>query len=113
MQNMSKSGHIDFLKLDIEGQEKYILEDKDSWPVLCTVRCMAAEVHDRLEAGATEALQTFLAVCVSRLYQAFPRFRVFDVTLDTFYADVYGDTHPFPPCRLTLPLLFLTLVDMI
>lgn len=63
MQSMSIYGTIDFLKLDIEGQEKYIFEDEKSWPVLCGVRCMAAEVHEKLAPGATRALEDFISVC--------------------------------------------------
>lgn len=69
MQGMSRFERIDFLKLDIEGQEKFILEDEESWPVLCAVRCMAAEVHDNLEPGSTASLEHFLAVCFSHLHQ--------------------------------------------
>jgi hypothetical protein len=63
MQGMTRFGRIDFLKLDIEGQEKSILEDEDSWPVLCQLRCMAAELHDNLEPGTTDSLEHFLRVC--------------------------------------------------
>lgn len=63
MQGMTSQGRIDFLKLDIEGQEKFVLEDQESWPALCKVRCMAAEVHDRIEPGCSTALANFLAVC--------------------------------------------------
>lgn len=73
MQGMSTYERIDFLKLDIEGQEKYILEDEASWPVLCDVRCIAAEVHEVIEPGATDALEDFLTVCSQTLCHVFPK----------------------------------------
>lgn len=62
VQDMTKSGRIDLLKLDIEGQELHIFNDKASWPALCEVRCMAAEVHEWLVKGSAGALEHFLEV---------------------------------------------------
>lgn len=61
VQAMTKSGVIDFIKIDIEGEEKQIFEDRASWPALCEVRCIATEIHGWIQ-GAEEALKTFLTV---------------------------------------------------
>ena len=59
---MTKSGRIDLLKLDIEGQELHLFTDVASWPALCEVRCMAAEVHEWLVKGSAASLERFLEV---------------------------------------------------
>jgi hypothetical protein len=59
---MTTSGRIDFIKIDIEGQEVHIFNDRKSWPTLCQVRCMAAEVHEWLVQGSADALENFLEV---------------------------------------------------
>ena len=61
MQAMTKSGTIDFIKVDIEGEEKQLFQDRASWPALCEVRCIATEIHGWIS-GAEEALNTFLKV---------------------------------------------------
>lgn len=63
---MTRSGRIDLIKIDIEGQEMHIFNDVASWPTLCEVRCMAAEVHEWLVPGSADALEYFLEV---RLYK--------------------------------------------
>lgn len=63
MQAMTKSGAIDFIKVDIEGEEKQLFEDRASWPALCEVRCIATEIHGWI-AGAEEAFNTFLKVFI-------------------------------------------------
>lgn len=65
MQKMSKSGKIDFMKIDIEGYEKEIFPDVASWPVMCEMRCIAAEIHDWFEPGCSDALNKFLQVLIS------------------------------------------------
>jgi hypothetical protein len=62
MQAMTKSGTIDFIKIDIEGEEKQLFKDRSSWPILCEIRCIATEIHGWV-AGAEEAFSTFLRVC--------------------------------------------------
>ena len=61
---MTRSGRIDLLKLDIEGQELHIFNDVASWPALCEVRCMAAELHEWLVKGSAASLERFLEVCL-------------------------------------------------
>lgn len=60
IKKMSKSGKIDFMKIDIEGYEKEIFPDVASWPVMCEMRCIAAEIHDWFEPGCSDALNKFL-----------------------------------------------------
>ena len=62
MQKMSRNGRIDFMKIDIEGYEKEIFTDEASWPVLCEMRCIAAELHDWFIPGCADALNKFLNV---------------------------------------------------
>ena len=62
MQKMSRNGRIDFMKIDIEGYEREIFSDEASWPVLCEMRCIAAEVHDWFLPGCSAALNKFLQV---------------------------------------------------
>jgi hypothetical protein len=59
-----KSAHnvIDVMKLDVEGAEKIIFEDAKSWPTLCSLRCLSAELHGWVQ-GARESWQNFLKVC--------------------------------------------------
>ena len=51
---------LDFVKLDIEGEEKNILVDPPSIEVLCEAACIFMELHDRLEPGCTAAFDDFL-----------------------------------------------------
>lgn len=50
------------MKIDIEGYEREIFSDEASWPVLCEMRCIAAEVHDWFLPGCSAALNKFLQV---------------------------------------------------
>ncbi len=43
------SGHLDLLKIDIEGAEKEILENADSW--IPAVNAIVIELHDRYKPG--------------------------------------------------------------
>jgi hypothetical protein len=81
MQKMSKSGRIDFMKIDIEGYEKEIFPDQSQWPVLCGMRCIVAELHDWMVPGCADALNVFLQVLVAllsdvifQIYHAFFKF---------------------------------------
>jgi FkbM family methyltransferase len=47
------SGHLDLLKIDIEGAEKEILENADSW--MPSVTAVVIELHDRYKAGCSRA----------------------------------------------------------
>ena len=47
------SGHLDLLKIDIEGAEKEILEAADSW--IPTVNAIVIELHDRYKPGCSRA----------------------------------------------------------
>ena len=46
--------NIDFLKLDIEGSEKNVLNNSNTW--IDKVNTMAVETHDRMIDGCTDAL---------------------------------------------------------
>jgi hypothetical protein len=63
VQKMTKVGKFDFIKLDVEGEEKQILQDPSSHEVLCEASCVFMELHDRFEPGCTEAFNAFLQVC--------------------------------------------------
>jgi hypothetical protein len=56
-----RSGHFDFIKLDIEGIEKKILEDPPSRAVLCKATCIFMELHERLVKGCKAAFDEFVA----------------------------------------------------
>ena len=45
---------IDFLKLQNEGSDKYVLNNANTW--LDKVKAMAVETHDRMIDGCTDAL---------------------------------------------------------
>lgn len=60
---MTASKHFDMIKLDIEGEEKYILEDDESKAVLCEAACIFMELHERLLEGCEAAFQAFMQVC--------------------------------------------------
>jgi hypothetical protein len=57
---MSRAKHFDFIKLDIEGEEKRLLEDPPSMQVLCATRCIFMELHERFEPGCINAFRNFL-----------------------------------------------------
>ena len=52
---------LDFIKLDVEGEEKAILEDAASVAVLCGALCVFLETHDRFVPGCSAAFDAFLA----------------------------------------------------
>ena len=60
MQARTRSGRMDFLKIDIEGAEKYLLEEDESIAVLCEARCIFMELHERYSPGAEAAYDAFL-----------------------------------------------------
>lgn len=62
MQSMTKSGRFDFIKLDVEGEEKQLLKDPSSHAVLCEALCIFMELHERFEPGCVEAFRLFLRV---------------------------------------------------
>ena len=51
------------IKIDIEGEEKYILEDDESKAVLCEATCIFMELHEHFLAGTDAAFQAFMQVC--------------------------------------------------
>lgn len=51
----SATGHIDLLKLDIEGAEIDVLSAADEW--IDRVETIAIELHDRYRPGCTEAFE--------------------------------------------------------
>jgi Methyltransferase FkbM domain len=60
MQGQAHNGRLDFIKLDIEGAEKQILDDPGSREILCHARCIFMELHDSFQDGCTQSFQTFL-----------------------------------------------------
>jgi hypothetical protein len=62
VQTMTKSGRFDFIKLDVEGEEKRLLKDPSSHEVLCEALCIFMELHERFEPGCVEAFRVFLQV---------------------------------------------------
>ena len=61
LQELSRTGTIDLIKLDIEGEEKRVMVDPPSIEVLCEAICIFMELHERLEAGCWAAFDSFLA----------------------------------------------------
>ena len=55
--------HFDMIKIDIEGEEKYIMEDDESKAVLCEATCIFMELHEHFLAGTDAAFQAFMQVC--------------------------------------------------
>jgi FkbM family methyltransferase len=51
----TRSGHIDLLKLDIEGAEAEVLRGSDEW--IDRVETIAVELHDRFWPGCTESFE--------------------------------------------------------
>ena len=62
VQAMTKSGRFDFIKMDVEGEEKQLLKDPASHEVLCQALCIFMELHERFEPGCVEAFRVFLQV---------------------------------------------------
>ena len=60
MQAMAASGTLDFIKLDIEGAEKQLLDEQASRDTLCQARCLFMELHDRYAPGCTRSFQSFM-----------------------------------------------------
>lgn len=54
-------GAFDFIKMDIEGEERWILPDAPSREVLCGAQCLFMELHERFEPGCDDAFATFMA----------------------------------------------------
>ena len=59
MQEMTREKRFDFVKIDIEGEEKQILRDPETAKVLCQANCIFMELHDRFEPGCKESWQHF------------------------------------------------------
>jgi hypothetical protein len=61
VQEASGVDRFDFIKIDIEGVEKELLEDTDpeTRKILCEARCIFAELHDRYIQGCEAAFQSF------------------------------------------------------
>lgn len=62
MQAMTRSGRFDFIKMDVEGEEKQLLKDPASHAVLCEALCIFMELHERFQPGCVEAFRIFLQV---------------------------------------------------
>ena len=60
LQLMAANGALDFIKLDIEGAEKELLDEEASRTVLCQARCLFMEVHERYAPGVGASLAAFL-----------------------------------------------------
>jgi FkbM family methyltransferase len=58
MARWGKAG-IDLIKLDIEGGEYDLLKDRPAWVKATDV--VVAEIHDRIQPGATSAFETAMA----------------------------------------------------
>lgn len=60
LRDMTKAKHFDLIKLDIEGEEKYLMEDEGSKAVLCEATCVFMELHERFVAGCDAAFAEFM-----------------------------------------------------
>lgn len=61
MQDKVPRKRFDFIKLDIEGEERHILSDPESRGVLCKAICIFMELHERLAPGCQAAFDDFMA----------------------------------------------------
>lgn len=52
---------FDWIKIDIEGEEKQLFNDESSCLVLCEARCIMMELHDFITPGCQAAFDAFLA----------------------------------------------------
>jgi Methyltransferase FkbM domain len=59
VQRHSPTGRFDFIKLDIEGAELEIFNDKASHAVLCEAKCFFMELH-KWRKGSRKAFNGFL-----------------------------------------------------
>ena len=57
---MTASQRFDFIKLDIEGEEKALLWDPASVAALCRARCIFIELHGRFTPGVDAAWDHFV-----------------------------------------------------
>eukprot|EP00892_Ulva_mutabilis_P004679 jgi/Ulvmu1/2583/UM014_0034.1 len=60
LQDMTAAKKFDLIKLDIEGEEKYLMEDAASREVLCQATCVFMELHERFVKGCDAAFQAFM-----------------------------------------------------
>ena len=60
LQEQAPGSAFDFVKLDVEGEENFILRDPASMDVLCEARCVIIEIHEKIAPGATHAWKNFL-----------------------------------------------------
>lgn len=61
---MTAAKKFDLIKLDIEGEEKFLMEDEESKAVLCEATCVFMELHERFVKGCDDAFQSFMQVSV-------------------------------------------------
>lgn len=59
---MTTAKHFDLIKLDIEGEEKFLMQDEGSKQVLCQATCVFMELHERFVPGCDAAFAEFLQV---------------------------------------------------
>eukprot|EP00892_Ulva_mutabilis_P006593 jgi/Ulvmu1/4305/UM002_0026.1 len=60
IRRMATFERLDFIKLDVEGEEKWLLKDRLSREVLCSAICIFMELHERMEQGCNAAFQDFM-----------------------------------------------------
>lgn len=60
VQDMTDAKHFDLIKLDVEGEEKYLMEDPGSKAVLCEATCVFMELHERFVPGCDAAFNEFM-----------------------------------------------------
>lgn len=62
VQDMTAARRFDLIKLDIEGEEKFLMEDAASRAVLCEATCVFMELHERFVKGCNATFAEFMRV---------------------------------------------------
>jgi Methyltransferase FkbM domain len=60
VQDLATSKRLDFIKIDIEGEERDVFNEPESREVLCNAICIFVELHERYAVGAEDALRAFV-----------------------------------------------------
>lgn len=57
---MANNHVLDFIKLDIEGAEKELMDEEASRTVMCQARCIFMELHERYAPGTEACMRAFV-----------------------------------------------------
>jgi hypothetical protein len=65
VQALTDAKQFDFIKLDVEGEEKYLMKDDESKAQMCATMCLFMELHERFVPGSEANFDAFIKVCAT------------------------------------------------